>query len=257
MSILTLLTDFGLQDSYVGVMKGVIYGIAPTVQIVDLTHAIAPQDIWGGRFHLATAVDYFPRSSVHVGVVDPGVGTARRAIAFRTEQGYFVGPDNGLLVLDCPIQEAVVLDQPKVWRSPSASATFHGRDIFAAVGAHLTLSKSLHQVGTAIDPQTLVRLPAVPAASASHLIQAIDHFGNCITTINGKELPSGWRVQVKSQVVTEVRTYGEAPNGTLVALVGSHGFVELAIVGGDARSVLNLQVGSPVQCVAFDGRMEH
>ena len=234
MGLVTLLTEFGTRDSYVGVMKGVIYDLYPAVTIVDLTHEVMPQDVAGGRFQLLMAEPYFPVGTVHVAVVDPGVGTHRRSIAVATARSVFVGPDNGLLVLDRdPIECAVVLDQPDYWRSRGASPTFQGRDIFAAVGAHLAMGKSLEQVGRAIDPASLVRL-SLP----ERCVQAIDHFGNCITTIGATELELGWQIRVGARVLRSVRTYGDAKPEDAIALVGSHGFVELAVNGGSARSVL-------------------
>jgi S-adenosyl-L-methionine hydrolase (adenosine-forming) len=240
MGLVTLLTDFGRSDSYVGVMKGVIYSICPTATVVDLTHDVRPQDVAGGRFQLGMAVPYFPPESIHVAVVDPGVGTGRRSIALATDRAWFVGPDNGLLVLDDEIRSAVVLDRPEFWRSASASATFHGRDVFAPVAAHLLNGMPLAALGTAIDPAELVRLTIVPDS-----IQAIDHFGNGITNILGTAL--GLQVRVRNQILRSVQTYGAAEWGEAIALVGSHGFIEIAVNGGDARRVLGLQVGDRVE----------
>ncbi len=239
MGLVTLLTDFGRSDSYVGVMKGVIYGICPAATVVDLTHDVRPQDVAGGRFQLLMAVPYFPPGTVHVAVVDPGVGTGRRSIALATDRAWFVGPDNGLLVLDDEIRSAVVIDRSEFWRSAAASATFHGRDVFAPVAAHLLNGIPLTALGTAIDPAELVQLTLVP-----NCIQAIDHFGNGITNILGTAL--GFQVRVRNQVLRSLQTYGEAEEGEAIALVGSHGFVEIAVNGGDARRVLGLQVGDRV-----------
>ncbi len=240
MGLVTLLTDFGRSDSYVGVMKGVICGISPQATVVDLTHDIRPQDVAGGRFQIGMAVPYFPVGTVHVAVVDPGVGTGRRSIALATDRAWFVGPDNGLLVLDEKIRSAVILDRPQFWRSANASATFHGRDVFAPVAAHLLNGVPLESLGTAIDPAKLVRLIIIPDS-----IQAIDHFGNGITNILGITL--GLQVRVGNRVLRSVQTYGEAAWGEPIALVGSHGFVEIAVNGGDARRLLGLQVGDRVE----------
>ena len=249
MGLLTLLSDFGLRDSYVGVMKGVIYGICPEVTIVDLSHDVLPQDVMGGRFQLLMAAPYFPIGTVHVAVVDPGVGTSRRCIAFMTERSLFVGPDNGLLVLDPGlILSAVELDQPEFWRSSSlstkSSATFQGRDIFAAVGAHLARGVPLEAIGSAIDPASLVQI-ALPENG----IQAIDRFGNCITTVTGAGLGLGWQVRIRGQVLRSVRTYGDVEIRDAIALVGSHGFVEIAVNGGTAQGQLGLNLGDPVEMI--------
>ena len=252
MRLLTLLSDFGLRDSYVGVMKGVIYGICPGATIVDLSHEVLPQDVMGGRFQLLMAEPYFPVGTVHVAVVDPGVGTSRRSIALMTERSMFVGPDNGLLVLDHGlIVSAVELDQPKFWRSPSttanppSSATFQGRDIFAAVGAHLAQGVPLEAIGRRIDPASLVQV-TLPENG----IQAIDRFGNCITTVTGSGLGLGWQVRIRGQVLRSVRTYGDAEIGEAIALVGSHGFVEVAVNGGTAQGLLGLKLSDSVEIVS-------
>jgi S-adenosyl-L-methionine hydrolase (adenosine-forming) len=244
MGLITLLTDFGLRDSYVGIMKGVIYGIYPEAIVVDLTHDILPQDIAGGRFQLAMAVPYFPPSTVHIAVIDPSVGTHRRSIAISTDRAIFVGPDNGLLVLEEPIRAAVVLNQPPFWRSNTTSTTFQGRDIFAAVGAHLARGLPLAAVGEPIDPATLVQLEIQPSC-----IQAIDHFGNCITNLPGSKLGShylGSHYQVGDRILRTVRTYSDADIGEAIVLIGSHGYLEIAINGGNAQLQLGLKIGDPI-----------
>ncbi|MDX1531546.1 MAG: SAM-dependent chlorinase/fluorinase, partial [Rhodothermales bacterium] len=149
--LLTLTTDFGLDDGYVAAMKGVIHAIAPGLRTVDITHAVAPQDVMGAAFVLRQAAFFFPPDTVHLVVVDPGVGTERRAVAARIGGHTFVGPDNGLLSLlpggDAP-EALVTLDRPTYWRSPHPSATFHGRDIFAPAAAHLAAGRALGEVGT-------------------------------------------------------------------------------------------------------------
>ena len=162
MRVITLLTDFGLEDGYVAAMKGVIAAIAPDARLVDVTHLVPPQDVASGRFRLLTVVPYFPPGTIHLAVVDPGVGTARRAVAIRSASGScFVGPDNGLLLgaleTDRPAA-AVELSEPRFWRTPTPSATFHGRDVFAPVAAHLARGVDLGALGPSIAPETLVRL---------------------------------------------------------------------------------------------------
>jgi len=258
MALLTLLTDFGTRDSYVAVMKGTIAQIDPTLQVIDLTHEIAPQDIASARFCLSSAYPYFPVGTVHIGVVDPGVGSRRRAIALQLENGFLVGPDNGLFsgVLEqFAVLAAVELTDPAYWRSAQTSATFHGRDIFAPVGAHLARGVPFAAVGTAIDPASLtpLPLPAVRRTDRSWVgcIQAIDRFGNLITNIPGDGLPSIWSVAIDSGAIDpvtipSVSTYAGAAIGTLLALVGSHGWVEIAVNCGNAQAQLNLAIGHSV-----------
>ncbi len=140
MPFISLLTDFGLQDPYVGIMKGVIHTLSPQAQLIDLSHGIPPQDVAAARFALMTAYPYLPSGTIHLAVVDPGVGSSRRAVAIQTETGFLVGPDNGLfsgVLAQTPALAAVELNRPRYWRTPSPSRTFHGRDIFAPTAAHL------------------------------------------------------------------------------------------------------------------------
>ena len=257
--LITLTTDFGLVDSYVGVMKGVMAAIAVEYgygrpQFIDVTHGIAPQDVAAGRFHLGQAVPYFPQGTVHLGVVDPGVGGERRAIAVEFEGGFCVGPDNGLFsaVLErFPAQAAVELNRPKFWRVAEPSRTFHGRDIFAPVAAHLAGGVPLAMLGDGIDAADLVRLP-IPVAVAEADgwragVQHVDHFGNVITTLGGDAVEGvGWWVEVRGGRIAAVDAYGDREVGELVALVGSHGWVELAVNGGSAAERLGLSVGDEV-----------
>ncbi|MDD9975858.1 MAG: SAM-dependent chlorinase/fluorinase, partial [Candidatus Poribacteria bacterium] len=192
-SIITLTTDFGIRDTYVGIMKGVILGINPNVQVVDLTHAIPPQDIYEAAFSIYAAHSYFPRGTIHVIVVDPGVGSDRRAIVCQTDNAFFVCPDNGVLsyLLQSTENEArppvnAVEIQNKAYYLPEVSNTFHGRDIFAPIAAHLSLGIPLEDLGPPV--QTLVQLPIqAPELSGNTLtgqIVKIDRFGNAITNIS-------------------------------------------------------------------------
>lgn len=253
--ILTLLTDFGLQDAYVGVMKGVIAAINSDLNVVDLTHQIPPQDIAAARFNLLNAVPYFPPGTVHVVVVDPGVGGMRRAIALQTPLHFFVGPDNGVfsgIVAQEPVLAAVELTNTIYWRTPKPSATFHGRDIFAAVGAHLTLGVPLGNLGQAIAPSTLQHLPLPSCTSKDNTlhgcIQYIDHFGNLITNIPADlALPPNWEITLGSATLPRQTTYAAVHPGELVALIGSHGWVEIAVNGGSASDRLQVKLGDPVR----------
>jgi len=257
MPIITLLSDFGLEDGYVAAMKGVIAGIAPEAVLVDITHLVPPQDVHFGCFRLLTAAPYFPAGTVHLGVVDPGVGTARRAVAVQSRSGsWFVGPDNGLLLgaleADPPLA-AVELADPSVWRTPTPSATFHGRDIFAPVAAHLARGVTLESLGPAIATASLVRLELAPcvtmAGGVRGSIQAVDRFGNLITNVPEAVLAGQqvWLATIAGHVLPGHRTYADVAAGKPLAMVGSHGFVEVAVHQGDARRVLGAGVGDPVE----------
>jgi S-adenosylmethionine hydrolase len=256
MRIITLLTDFGLQDGYVAAMKGVIAGIAPDAELVDVTHLVPPQDVASGRFQLLTVTPYFPPGTVHLAVVDPGVGTSRRAIAVRSSSGsLLVGPDNGLLLgaLEAdPAMAAVELSERGFWRTPAPSATFHGRDVFAPVAAHLARGVALEQLGSAIAPGSLVKLELAPwrsiAGGAEGAIQAVDGFGNLISNVPGDILPEHgrWSASIAGHTLTGGRTYGDVRPGEALALVGSHGFVEIAVRQGDARKALEVATGIAV-----------
>lgn len=252
--ILTLLSDFGLSDVYVGVMKGAIAQINPNLTIVDLTHQIPPQNLMAARFCLMNAYPYFPDSTVHVAVVDPGVGSQRRAIAVEFAGGFLVGPDNGIFSGVLSQSEAIIaveLTNTDYWRTPKPSATFHGRDIFAPVGAHLASGVALGKIGQEIDVATLVEL-AIPecTVTASEIIgciQYIDCFGNLITNIPGADVQGKtWSVVASGLTIPEGQTYNDSKQGAL-ALIGSHGWIEIAINCGNAQRVLQLNYLDAVQ----------
>lgn len=257
--ILTLLSDFGLSDVYVAVMKGAIAQVNPTLTVIDLTHQVPPQDIATARFHLMNAYPYFPAGTVHVAVVDPGVGSRRRAIAVQLESGFLVAPDNGLVsgvLSQNSAIAAVELTNPFYWRTPSPSATFHGRDIFAPVGAHLASGVPIKELGTEIDLQTIVQLsianPIRIGNTISGVIQAIDHFGNLITNISGDEVAGkSWSVSIENLTYPSRSIYSNGEPGEIFALVGSHGWVEIAASRANAQVKLNLDWGSPLS-VAID-----
>lgn len=264
-AVITLLSDFGWQDVYVGVIKGVIAAIAPNATTIDLTHAIPAQDLTTGGFQLANAVPYFPRNTVHVAVVDPGVGGQRRAVAVECECGIFVVPDNGLLSQVCdrwPVKAAVELDNPEYWRVSDPSRTFHGRDIFAPVGAYLVAGVPLTTVGSPVDPATLMLHPLPPVQqtrdAVAGIVQACDRFGNLITNIPGDlvdRLAAGqrWVVIANGRTVPGRCTYGDVATGETVALTGSHGWIELAVNGGNARDQLHVQCDDRVEIQWLSG----
>ncbi len=253
--ILTLMSDFGLSDVYVGVMKGAIACYNPTLTVVDITHQIPPQNIAAARFCLMNAYSYFPKGTVHVAVVDPGVGTSRRAIAVEFAAGFLVGPDNGMfsgVLSQSPADAAVELTNPDYWRTPNPAATFHGRDIFASVGAHLASGVSLKTLGRKINLTTLVQLDlsqsTVTADGITGCIQYIDRFGNLVTNIPGADVQGKtWSVMVARQNIPGGKTYSDTPVGSAIALVGSHGWVEIAINCGNAQKQLQQDWGARVE----------
>ncbi len=259
--LITLLTDFGLKDVYVGVMKGIIAEINPDLTVVDLSHQIPPQNIAAARFNLMNAYPYFPGGTVHIAVVDPGVGSHRRGIALQLDEGFFVGPDNGLfsgVLNQNRVVEAVELTNPEYWRTPTPSTTFHGRDIFASVGAHLASGVAIAQLGESIDPNTLVQLslpePTLTTSGIRGCIQYIDHFGNLVTNIAGTEVQGKtWSVTIGDRIITSSQTYSDRPLGEIVVLIGSHGWVEIAVNGGSAQQALQMDWTSPVEVVVSLG----
>lgn len=264
-SLLTLTTDFGTRDAYVAAMKGVMLGIAPTTPLVDISHEIYPQDVMEAAFVLRGAVPFFPPGSIHVVVVDPGVGTARRPVALRKGDQWFVGPDNGLFALTLngePPDEAVVLDRPEYWRTETPSATFHGRDIFAPVGAHLAAGVPLHDLGAPItDLQRLHwALPIVDSQGVRGWVVHVDRFGNGITNIPQSAFEDTWHARelkclVGSTILRAIhRTYADVAEGEPLLLFGSSGMLEIAVNGGNASDLLSIRKGASVNLVFLDAR---
>ncbi len=254
MAIITLLTDFGLADAYVGIMRGVILGINPAATVVDLTHGVPPQDIGYAAFELGTAWRYFPTGTVHVVVVDPGVGGERAAIAARVGEQFFVAPDNGVLSYVLAEGPAAVyrLTERRYWL-PHTSHTFHGRDVFAPVAAHLSLGVPLHALGQPHERPVTFPLPQPrrrpDGTWVAHVIHA-DRFGNLVTSLPASRQPldgvRGARIAGR-QIDTVVRAYAEAPEGALAILEGSAGYLEIAVRNGSAREKLGAGPGVEVQ----------
>lgn len=241
--ILTLLSDFGYDDVYVGVMKGIICQINPNLTLIDLNHQIPPQNIAAARFSLMNAYPYFPQGTVHLAVVDPGVGSQRRAIALKLDQGYLVGPDNGIfsgIIAENKVITAVELTNSQYWRISQPSSTFHGRDIFAPVAAHLASGVSVQNLGREINPETLVKLDIGECREITNgiagCIHYIDHFGNLISNIPGRSVEGKtWCVEVQGLQIPGCKTYSDVEVGEILALVGSHGWVEIAVYKGNAQ----------------------
>lgn len=256
--IITLTTDFGTQDAYVAAMKGVILSITADVDLVDVTHEIPPQDVREGAYIMDTATRYFPDGSVHVGVIDPGVGTERRAIAVRTERALYVVPDNGLLTpilqREYPL-ESVQLDNPIYWRN-KVSHTFHGRDIFAPVAAYLARGVPLNAIGTPIDPKDLVRLEwpeavRTPDGYVEGIVVHVDRFGNIVTNIPAtllKGTPDRWVFAVNGKQLRGLKkAYAEVPQGEGLALIGSNDTLEFSLRDGNAAQAWDVKPGERVR----------
>jgi S-adenosylmethionine hydrolase len=256
-NIITLTTDFGITDIFVGVMKGVILSINPDAKIIDITHDIEPQDIYAGAFLLNSAYCYFPPGTIHVGVIDPGVGSARQAIAVETERYYFVAPDNGLLshvLCKEKVKSAVNLTNPKYFL-PQVSNTFHGRDIFAPVAAHISRGVSLNLLGEQIA--NIAQIPiSTPDTSESEIIGQIlyiDRFGNLITNISHQLFESirrgrDFMIFVKDRQIQRIcRAYAESSVGELLSIFSSFGNLEIAINAGNAAETLGAKRGDSIK----------
>lgn len=264
--IITLTTDFGLSDAYVGSMKGAILSINPQALMIDISHSIRPQKIEQGAYVLSSAWPYFPGGSIHVAVVDPGVGTQRRAIALETPAGFFVGPDNGLLSAALPEEvragapepagsvalpqgyDAVSLTNEAYFRHP-VSATFHGRDIFGPVAAHISTGVPLAALGEPVGE--IIALPPFRARrqaddSLRGRIIHIDRFGNLVTDVRAQDLPQERVfIEIADRQIAGLRPAYEG-EGELVAVVGSAGYLEIAVPNGDAAAMLGADIGTPV-----------
>ena len=260
--IITLLTDFGASDYFVAAVKGVILTANPKAGIVDITHEIPPHDIEAAAFTLLAACSSFPAGTIHVAVVDPSVGSARRAILIKTRQTFFVGPDNGIFSYVCDTSELLgvtpelfQLTSEKYWRHP-VSATFHGRDVFAPVAAALSLGVKPAQLGTSISD--VVRLQSLrPTTSRDGEIMAriihTDRFGNCVTNITpgdltAKMIAAGATLELKGKLVKSFRNHfaESAGKDKLFALWGSAGFLEIAATNDSAAKLLKAQRGDAV-----------
>jgi S-adenosylmethionine hydrolase len=257
MPTITLTTDFGLKDGFVGTLKGVIWSICPLAQIADLSHAIAPQNVLEAAFVLWRAYPFFPAGSIHLAVVDPGVGTRRRPLAAHLGAHYFVGPDNGLFT---PMFEdaekngwplEIVQLTNKIYFLAQVSRTFHGRDIFASVAAHLANGIPLADLGPAITDPLRLSMPKpekTPTGWRAH-ITVVDVFGNLTTDLPAAALAETAQVSFhlgNREVRGLVASYGHKKPGELVALVDSENYIELAIVNDSAARVTGAQVGDIV-----------
>ncbi len=259
-AIITLCTDFGLRDGYVAAMKGVMLGIAPDARLVDISHEIAPHDVRAAAFVLATCARFFPAGTVHLVVVDPGVGTARRPMAAQIGTQRYVGPDNGLVTMwleraeaDGTPVELVHLDRPQYWL-PEVSHVFHGRDIFAPSAAHLANGVPLRQLGSPLSDPVRLQLPRPTRTHNGWMGEVIhiDHFGNVSTNLRRELLGDQPNLVLRLcgvEIRGMVRAFGERPPGELVALYGSTGNLIASVVNGSAAERLRARVGDPVEVI--------
>ena len=240
--MITLLTDFGTADYFVGAVKGAILSVNPAAVIVDITHEIPPQDIAAGAFTLLAAYKTFPAGTIHVAVVDPGVGSTRRPIIVSVNEQFFVGPDNGLFsyIYDRESSHKTFHVTADRFFRPSVSSTFHGRDIFAPVAAALSNGVVPEEFGPEINDQ--VRLPSLETPLR---IIHIDRFGNCVTNITRDLSPR--EIVVKGRTISEFRQfYGDGDDQSLFAIWGSAGFLEISVNGGSAAKVVGAKRGDEV-----------
>ena len=258
---MTLLTDFGGRDAYVGIMKGVLYARAPELRaVVDLTHEVPPQDVAAASFHLAHAWRFFPAGTVHVAVVDPGVGSERPILVARSGGHAFLAPDNGLLgpVLEQDAGDVEVrrLDVER-FSLDRRSRTFHGRDVFAPAAASLAAGLDPAEAGAPADAweRGVFPRPSVSAGAAAGVVISVDHFGNLVTNLGREHLHDlggdsrGAALEAAGRRIPLLGTYAEARPGELLALVDSYDLLEISVREGSAAAALGLGVGAPVQLV--------
>jgi S-adenosylmethionine hydrolase len=253
--MITLTSDFGLKDPYVAEMKGVILTINPNATITDISHNVEKFNIRMGAFMLASATPYFPKGTVHLTVVDPGVGTERRSIVVQTKQGFFVGPDNGVLMLAAQnqgIKHVYELTNPK-FVSPKISSTFHGRDVFAPAAAHLDSGVKPSEFGSEITDAVTTDFAEVKRKNGCFVgeILYVDSFGNVITNLSRKEISKAKTVTLKLQnfslKIVLGETYAQAKRHQPIALIGSHGLLEIALNQESVAEKYDLNVGNIVE----------
>ena len=253
--MITLTSDFGLEDPYVAEMKGAILTINPNATIIDITHEVEKFNIRLGAFMLASAAPYFPKGTVHLAVVDPGVGTNRRAILVQTKQSFFVGPDNGVLMLAAQnqgIEHVYELANPK-YMLPDVSKTFQGRDVFAPAAAYLDIDVKPSEFGAKITDAVTPEFASIKSSKGIFVgeILHVDSFGNIITNINQKELPQAKAIKVKlpkfSLKIACAKTYAQAKPQEAIGLIGSHGFLEIALNQASAAKKFHAKAGDRIE----------
>ena len=258
--VITLTTDFGLSDHYVGVVKGVIYGLHPEAHVVDLCHLIEPYDVLGGALTLAASYRFFAPGTVHLVIIDPGVGTARRPLLVQAESWWFVAPDNGVLELIYQRHRHRVWElQAEQFALQPLSNTFHGRDVFAPAAALISKGTPAEQLGDPTDHVERLIIPQ-PRVAGNGVRQAavlkVDRFGNLITNLDPADLPTKFVLTVNESRVTVLRpSYGAAAPGELFAIAGSSGYLEISMNQASAAEATGACAGSPID-VASGGLLE-
>jgi S-adenosylmethionine hydrolase len=263
MSIITILSDFGVHDEYVGVMKGVILSISPSVSIVDITHQIEPQNITQAAYLIPFSYRFFPEGTVHLIVVDPGVGSERDILALNHGGHFFIAPDNGVLTLLMNLEKSdtIVRVRNADYFLKPVSATFHGRDIFAPIGAHLANGVGLDELGVKTDIEDLVRLEGLncqltESGELVGKIISVDRFGNLITNIDSNSLANFRKTHPKNRLLIHISThvitglavtYANVEPGSPLALIGSRNLLEIAVNGGCAKRHFKARTGDAVR----------
>ena len=252
MAIITLLTDFGLRDHFVAAMKGVLLKLNPDLTLVDISHQIPPQDIFSGSLTLSQSCFYYPAGTIHLAVVDPGVGGARKALAASAGGHFFVAPDNGILTHAMESAEdftAYEITADHYFNKP-VSNTFHGRDIFAPIAAWISRGIPLHQLGPEVKNPVRLQLPAlkrVGDALIQGTILAVDHFGNLVTNLKPSDIPGAFKIMAGQQEITRVHmSYADGAPGEVFIVPGSCGYLEIAVKNGSAAAQLNMKMGIPI-----------
>jgi S-adenosylmethionine hydrolase len=263
MSIVTLLTDFGIQDAYVGTVKGVVLSINPEAKIIDITHQIEPQNLVRAAYIISSYYKYFPAGTVHMIIVDPGVGSDRAILAVKTMGHFFLAPDNGVLTTlldEDDIDVIVRVENTRLFLHP-VSRTFHGRDVFAPVGAQLSKGIDIEILGPKINSKDALRLQLEKPHFSKHgelvgAIVGVDRFGNCITNIDESALEALCRKDSFMRLEFDIcgkrikglsRSYDQAKPQHPLAVVGGFGYLEIALNGGNAKNYLNAQIGDRIR----------
>jgi S-adenosylmethionine hydrolase len=256
--MITLTSDFGLKDPYVAELKGAILTINKSANIIDVTHEVEKFNVRMGAFMLASAAPYFPKGTIHLAVVDPGVGTERRGILVQTKQCFFIGPDNGILMLavqNQAITHAYKLTNPK-FMLPKVSSTFHGRDVFAPAAAYLDMGVKPSEFGPEINDLVIPDFTIVKQRNGVFIgeVLYVDSFGNIITNIHQKKIAQARYVKIKLQKnslnVNLGKTYANATPQEVIALIGSHGFLEIALNQANAAEKYHVKSGDSVEVIA-------
>jgi len=256
--LITLITDFGIEDTYAGVLKGVILSISPGCRIVDITHHIPPQDVRAACFALSTAYAYFPKGTIHLVIVDPGVGGKRRPLLIETEDYFFIGPDNGVftaILVKLGLKSVIEITNREYFLE-EVSSTFHGRDIFAPVAAHCANGCPSSRFGPPVSDYVLLDWPqpsVVKPGEAQGTILHIDRFGNLVTSFSRdyiKQMTGNrtFRIECAGRIITQmVPSYSCAQPGELCGVFDSSNYLEISVTNGSARDILNVQCGDSVK----------